>query len=38
LEAAVAIYRHLHESPQETVINACIEDASLTSKGVLRCW
>ena len=37
-EAAMAIYRHLHESPQETVINAFIEGASLTPKGALTYW
>jgi hypothetical protein len=38
VEAAMAIYRHLNESPQETVINAFIEGASLTPKGALTYW
>lgn len=38
VEAAMAIYRHLHESPQETVINAFVEGASLTPKGALTYW
>ncbi len=37
-EAAMAIYRHLHDSPQETVINAFIEGAALTPKGALTYW
>ena len=32
VEATMAIDRHLHESPQETVINAFIEGASLTPR------
>ena len=38
VEAAMSIYRHLRESPQETVINAFIEGASLTPKGALTYW
>jgi hypothetical protein len=38
VEAAMAIYRHLHDSPQETVIQAFIEGASLTPKGALTYW
>jgi hypothetical protein len=38
VEAAMAIYRHLHDSPQETVINAFVEGASLTPKGALTYW
>ena len=38
VEAAMAIYRHLRESPQETVINAFVEGASLTPKGALTYW
>ena len=38
VEAAMAIYRHLNESPQEVVINAFIEGASLTPKGALTYW
>ena len=35
VEAAMAIYRHLRESPQEVVLQAFIEGASLTPKGAL---
>ena len=38
VEAAMAIYRHLNESPQEVVINAFIDGASLTPKGALTYW
>ena len=38
VEVAMAIYRHLNESPQEVVINAFIEGASLTPKGALTYW
>ena len=38
VEAAMAIYRHLSESPQEVVINAFIDGASLTPKGALTYW
>jgi hypothetical protein len=38
VEAAMAIYRHLHECPQETVINAFVEGAALTPKGALTYW
>jgi len=38
VEAAMAIYRHLQESPQDVVINAFIEGASLTPKGALTYW
>ena len=38
VEAAMAIYRHLRESPQETVINAFVEGAALTPKGALTYW
>ena len=38
VEAAMAIYYHLHESPQEVVINAFIDGASLTPKGALTYW
>ncbi len=38
VEAAMAIYRLLDNSPQETVINAFIEGASLTPKGALTYW
>lgn len=35
VEAAMAIYRHLNESPQEVVLQVFIEGASLTSKDTL---
>jgi len=38
VEAAMAIYRHLNESPQEVVLQAFIEGASLTPKGALTYW
>ena len=38
VEAAMAIYRHLQESPQEVVLQAFIEGASLTPKGALTYW
>ena len=38
VEAAMAIYRHLHDCPQQTVINAFVEGASLTPKGALTYW
>ena len=38
VEAAMAIYRQLHDSPQEAVIQAFIEGASLTPKGALTYW
>ena len=38
VEAAMAIYQHLHESPQEVVLQAFIEGASLTPKGALTYW
>ena len=38
VEAAMTIYRHLHDSPQETVINAFIEGASLTPNVALTYW
>ena len=38
VEAAMAIYRHLHESPQEVVLQAFIDGASLTPKGALTYW
>ena len=34
----MAIYRHLNESPQEVVLQAFIEGASLTPKGALTYW
>ena len=33
VEAAMAIYRHLNESPQEVVLQAFIDGASLTQKA-----
>jgi hypothetical protein len=38
VEAAMAIYRHLNESPQEVVLKAFVEGASLTPKGALTYW
>ena len=38
VEAAMAIYRHLHDSSQEAVIQPFIEGASLTPKGALIYW
>ena len=38
VEAAMAIYRHLNESPQEVVQQAFVEGASLTPKGALTYW
>jgi len=34
----MAIYRDLNESPQEFVIKAVVEGASLTPKGALTYW
>ena len=34
----MAIYRHLNESPQEVVLQAFVEGASLTPKGALTYW
>ena len=38
VEVAMAIYRHLNECPQEVVLQAFIEGASLTPKGALTYW
>ena len=38
VEAAMTIYRHLNESPQEVVLQAFIDGASLTPKGALTYW
>lgn len=38
VEAAMAIYRILENSSQETIITAFIEGASLTPKGALTYW
>ena len=38
VEVAMAIYRHLNECPQEVVLQAFVEGASLTRKGALTCW
>lgn len=38
VEAAMAIYRHLQESPQDVVLQAFIDGASLTPKGALTYW
>jgi len=38
VEAAMAIYRHFQESPQEVVLKAFIDGASLTPKGALTYW
>ena len=38
VEAAMVIYRHLNESPQEVILQAFIEGASLTPKGALTYW
>lgn len=38
VEAAMAIYRHLQESPQEVVLQAFVDGASLTPKGALTYW
>lgn len=38
VEAAIAIYRHLNDSPQEVVLQAFIDGASLTPKGALTYW
>jgi hypothetical protein len=38
VEAAMAIYRLLENSPQETIITAFIDGASLTPKGALTYW
>ena len=38
VEAAMAIYRHLNDSPQEVVLQAFIDGASLTPKGALTYW
>ncbi len=38
VEAAMAIYGHLQESPREVVPQAFVEGASLTPKGALTYW
>ncbi len=38
VEASLVIYRALESYPQETVVSAMIEGASLTSKGALTYW
>ena len=38
VEAAMAIYRHLKDQPQQTVVDAFIAGAGLTSKGALTYW
>ena len=38
VEAAMAIYRRLQDSPQEVVLQAFIDGASLTPKGALTYW
>ena len=38
VEAAMAIYRPLQGSPQEVVLQAFIDGASLTPKGALTYW
>ncbi len=38
VEAAMVIYRILENSPQETIITAFIDGASLTPKGALTYW
>ena len=38
VEVAMAIYRHLNECPQEVVLQAFVEGASLTPKGALTYW
>lgn len=38
VEAAMAIYRHLQDSPQEVVLQAFVDGASLTPKGALTYW
>ena len=37
-DAAMAIFRLIGDCPQETVIQAFIEGATLTPKGALRRW
>ena len=38
IETAMAIYRLLEKEPQETIIAAFIEGATLTQKGALTYW
>ena len=38
IEAAMAIFRHLQTMPQETIVSAFIEGATLTEKGALTYW
>ena len=38
VEAAMAIYRLIGTQPQETVLQAFIEGATLTPKGALTYW
>lgn len=38
IEAAMAIYRVLKDQPQQTVVDAFIAGANLTSKGALTYW
>ena len=38
IDAAMAIYRLLEKEPQETIVSAFIEGATLTEKGALTYW
>ena len=38
IEAAMAIYEKLEQLPQETVVQAFIDGANLTTKGALTYW
>jgi hypothetical protein len=38
IDAAMAIYRLLHDQPLQTVIDAFIQGAGLTPKGALTYW
>ena len=38
IEAAMIIYKLIHKEPQEVIVQAFIEGASLTPKGALTYW
>jgi hypothetical protein len=38
IDAAMAIYRQLEAMPQETIVKAFVEGATLTDKGALTYW
>ena len=38
IDAAMAIYRRIEAMPQETIVKAFVEGATLTEKGALTYW